>query len=307
MSDTKVSSRPQAAYESEQLFSEEVSLTRLVARRFFRHRMAVISLFILGLFVVFAFVGPFFYWWEPGLKPAEIPNAGPPSPEHPMGTIRGAADQMAMIMQGIQTSLKIAVVVAVCDVIFGSLWGAVSGYLGGVVDALMMRVVDVLLIIPFLIIAATVVTAFGVPRWYHIAFTIGVLGWVGTARLVRAEVLSLKQREFIEASQAMGSSTLRIVVKHLLPNVTGIILVSATLAIVVAILTEAALSFLGLGLNLPEVSLGMLVESGVDDMDKKPWLFFIPGLTLVVLLMTFNFIGDGLRDAFDPRQTIQRK
>ncbi|WP_025274131.1 ABC transporter permease [Haloglycomyces albus] len=305
---SSISLQPQDKnYEDEAIGGEGVSMTRMVLTRFVRHKMAMASLIVLVLFIIFAFVGPLVYWWEPTVQAGTIPNGAPPSAEHPFGTLTGSSDLMAMLMAGVAVSLKIAIVVAFFDILIGSLWGATAGLTGGLIDAMMMRVVDVVFIVPFLVIAATVVTAFGSPEWWQIALVIGLAGWGTTARLVRAEVLSLREREYIEAARAMGASNTRIILRHLLPNVTGIVLVSATLAIVIAILVEATLSFLGLGLTFPNVSLGYLVDRGVDFMRPKPWMFYIPGLTLVLLCVTFNYIGDGLRDAFDPNQKMTSK
>ncbi|GAA4905161.1 peptide/nickel transport system permease protein [Stackebrandtia albiflava] len=287
--------------------SKERTQFEMVVRRFMRHRLAVTSLILLVLLLLIAFVGPLFYKWGYEPQPGEIPIAKAPSGEHWFGTTRKAQDLLGLIIRGTQQSLKIGLLVAVLDIGIGAVWGAVAGLFRGWVDAIMMRIVDVIFVVPFLAVVAAVSTGINRVTWLEIALLIGLLGWGTTARLVRGQVLSLREQEFIEAARAVGASNTRIVFRHLLPNVTGIILVSATLAIVSAILLESALSFLGFGIQAPDTSLGSQVSDGAGSAQNKPWLFYFPGITLVLICLTFNFIGDGLRDAFDPRQTLERK
>jgi peptide/nickel transport system permease protein len=169
----------------------------------------------------------------------------------------------------------------------------------------MMRICDVLLTLPLLLVAGALVAGRG-GSVITVALVLGMLGWVVNARVVRGVVLSLREQEFVEAARAVGASTTRIVLRHLLPNATGAIIVQATLDIAAAILAEAALSFLGLGVQPPDTSLGVLVNQARQAVDTRPWLFYWPGVTIILIALTVNFIGDGLRDAFDPRQTRQR-
>jgi len=289
------------------MVSKERTQTQMVVRRFLRHRLAIISLIVLLILILISVLGPYIWKWNHGSHAGDIPIAKGPSADHPFGTTRKAQDVLGLVIRGTQQSLKIGLLVALLDIGIGAIWGAVAGLFRGWVDAIMMRIVDVIFVVPFLAVVAALSSGISRVSWLEIALLIGLLGWGTTARLVRGQVLSLREQEFVEAARAVGASNTRIVFRHLLPNVTGIILVSATLAIVGAILTEAALSFLGFGIQAPDTSLGAQVSDGAGASLTRPWLFYFPGITLVLICLTFNFIGDGLRDAFDPRQTLERK
>ena len=287
--------------------SKERTQLQMVVRRFARHRLAMGSLITLVILLLVAFIGPYVWKWGHEPQAGVIPIAKGPSLDHPFGTTRKAQDVLGLVIRGTQQSLKIGLLVAVLDFGIGAVWGAVAGLFRGWVDAIMMRIVDIIFVIPFLAIVAAISVGIQSVNWLDIALLIGLLAWGGTARLVRGQVLSLREQEFVEAARAVGASSTRIVFRHLLPNVTGVIMVSATLAIVAAILTESGLSFLGFGIQAPDTSLGSQVADGAGSSMTKPWLFYFPGLMLIVICLTFNFIGDGLRDAFDPRQTLERK
>jgi peptide/nickel transport system permease protein len=215
---------------------------------------------------------------------------------------------MGQVMRGTQQSLKVAFLVAALATSIGAVWGAVAGFYRGWVDALMMRFVDVILVVPLLaVVLALAGSIRGGTTWLHVALILGFVQWLGVSRLVRGMVLSLREQEFVEASRAMGASDLRIILRHLIPNTTGIIIVAATLEIAVAVLTEAALSFLGFGIQPPDTSLGLLIEDARTSVFTAPWLFYIPGAFLILIALTINFVGDGLRDALDPRQTMVRR
>ncbi|HZE41001.1 MAG TPA: ABC transporter permease [Stackebrandtia sp.] len=277
----------------------------LVLRRFAQHKLAMGSLVVFLLIVAFAFVGPLVWKYDYHLY-REIPSMEPPSLAHPFGTDRAGHDVLGQVMRGAQQSLKVAFTVAILATGIGSIWGAVAGFYRGWIDAIMMRLVDVLFVIPFLAVAAAIAGGVsGGVGWFQIALILGLLGWIGTARLVRGQVLSVREQEFIEAARAVGSSDVRIILRHLVPNTTGVILVAATLEMATAILAEAGLSFVGLGIQSPDTSLGLLINSATGAAFTHPWLFYFPGLFIIGICLTVNFIGDGLRDALDPRQTVR--
>jgi peptide/nickel transport system permease protein len=170
-----------------------------------------------------------------------------------------------------------------------------------------MRTVDVLIIVPLLAVVLVLASAFKGTTWYHVALIIGSFGWLSTARVVRGLTLSLREQEFVEAARALGASDRRIILRHLVPNTFGVIIVDATLVIAIAILIEAALSFIGFGITIPDTSLGLLIQNAQSAVFTRPWLFYIPGAFLIVICLTINFIGDGLRDALDPKQQTVRR
>lgn len=209
-------------------------------------------------------------------------------------------------MRGTQTSLKIAIMIALGSTLLGAVWGAVAGFYRGIVDAVMMRIADLVLTLPLFAIALVISSRTG-GSWYWIAIVIAGLTWAYVARVVRSAVLSLREKEFIEAARALGASDTRIIFRHLLPNALGPIIVNATILVATGILTETALSFLGFGVQPPDTSLGLLVSQAQTAVDTRPWLFYIPGAFIIAIALTINFIGDGLRDAFDPRQQRVRQ
>jgi len=277
---------------------------QMVLARFFRHRAAVVSLVALILITLLAFAGPLI--WKYSYYDISSPGSSPPTLNNPFGTDGIGHDLFARSLRGAQQSLKVAFMVTVLSIGIGVPYGALSGYYGGRVDTIMMRICDVLLTLPLIAVAGAIVVGHG-GTILIVSLVLGLLGWVVDARVVRGVVLSLREQEFVEAARALGASTPRIVFRHLLPNVTGTIIVQATLDIAGAILAEAALSFLGIGVQPPDTSLGVLTQEARTAVDTRPWLFYFPGLMIVLIALTANFIGDGLRDAFDPRQTRQRR
>jgi peptide/nickel transport system permease protein len=274
--------------------------TELVLRRFLRHKAAVTSLMVFVLVALFAFAGPLL--WRYGYSDITDDLSRSPSPSHPFGTDLIGHDTFAQVMRGTQQSIKIALAIALIGTVFGALWGAIAGLYRGKLDFLMMRLVDIVLTLPSIAVAAAV-AAQGVGRsqWWAIAVVLGALTWPYVSRVVRGVVLSLREQEFIEAARALGAGNARIILRHLLPNALGPIIVTATLTIATGILGEAALSFLGVGVQAPDTSLGLLVSINKDAVNTRPWLFYFPGLFIIAIALTINFIGDGLRDAFDPR------
>ncbi|MDA2807897.1 ABC transporter permease [Nocardiopsis suaedae] len=280
---------------------------RTVAARFSRHRPAVASLAVLAALAAFAFAGPLLWQWDHTVS-SDIPSSAEPSAAHPLGTTSAGNDVLGQLMRGMQQTLKVAFSVTVLATVLGSVWGAVAGYFRGWVDAVMMRLVDVLLIVPLLVVVAAVGgNVRGGTTWYGVALVIAAFSWTPISRVVRGVVLSLREQEFVEAARAAGASHARIILRHLLPNAAGPIIVAATLLIAVAILVEAAMSFLGFGIQAPDVSLGLMVQHAKTAAFTRPWLFYPPGLTIVLIALVINFIGDGLRDALDPRQTMVRR
>jgi peptide/nickel transport system permease protein len=296
-----------AGSDAEAITTKERSQLQLVVGRFLRHRLAIGSLVALLLVIAFAFLGPLVWPYDHTID-RSIPSSVPPSLDHPFGTTSAGHDMMGLVMRGTQQSLKVGLTVAVMTAFIAALFGAVAGFLRGWVDAIMMRVVDAILVIPLLVLVAAVAgNVRGGTSWFPVALILGFFTWPIYARVVRGVVLSLREQEFIEAARAMGASDSRIILRHLLPNVTGPVIVAATIAVAVAILVEAALSFLGLGIQPPDTSLGLQVNQALTAMSTRPWLFYPPGIMILIIALTINFIGDGLRDALDPRQTMVRR
>lgn len=298
---------------------EGLSLGRIVLRRFLRHTAAMVSVVVFVLTVIIAFSSVGFEigslrvpgWWMWAFSDIPDPaNGTEPTLSavpfaigvHPFGQDTIGKDMFAQVMRGTQVSMMIVFVVGIVSTVLGTLIGAVAGYVGGVVDAILMRFTDLFIIVPLLLFAAIVAHTFSNGGPLVLALTLGTLSWTSLARLVRGEVLSLREREFVEAAKVAGASTPRIIVRHILPNTIGVITVSATLTMSVTILLETSLSYLGLGVQSPDVSLGQLIEEYQSAFTTRPWLFWWPGVFIVLIALSVNFIGDGLRDAFDPRQ-----
>jgi peptide/nickel transport system permease protein len=277
--------------------------SRVILGRFLRHRLAMISLAVLVLLVVLAFVVPIF--WKYNYSDTNNPGYLSPSGDHPLGTDQVGVDVFAQLLRGTELSLQIAFVVAIVSTVVGVVIGAVSGYLRGLVDGFFMRLTDLFLIFPQIAAAALLVNKVG-GSWYWVAIMLAAWNWMNIARITRGETLSLAQREYVEAARASGAGTARIIFRHLVPNMVGTITVNATLTIALAVLQEAALSFIGLGVHIPDTSLGLIISTDYSQVLFRPCLFWAPFVVIVLISLTINFIGDGLRDAFDPRQTKVR-
>ncbi|MEY9212308.1 ABC transporter permease [Thermobifida halotolerans] len=279
----------------------------LVLSRFVRHRMAMTSLVVFALTVLFAFAGPLLWPWDHTVHREIMPNQ-PPSWAHPFGTTNAGHDVFGQVMRGTQQTIRVALTVSVLATALGAVWGAVAGYYRGWVDSVMMRTVDVLMVVPLLVaVAAIGGNVRGGTTWWAVALIIALFSWTTIARVVRGVVLSLREQEFVEAARAAGASDARIVLRHLLPNAAGPVIVAATLLVATAILLEASMSFLGFGIQAPDISLGLMINNARTAAFTRPWLFYPPGLFIVLICLTINFIGDGLRDALDPRQTMVRR
>ncbi|HLU45087.1 MAG TPA: ABC transporter permease [Natronosporangium sp.] len=293
--------------DAEAITTKERSQLQLVTRRFFRHKLAVGSLFVLLLVFAFAFIGPELWKWDHTLH-REIPPSQPPSLAHPFGTTSAGHDVMGMVMRGTQQSLKVALTVSLMTAAIAALVGSIAGLLGRWIDGALMRLVDIILVVPPLaLVAAVAGNVRGGSTWYAVALILGFFTWPVYSRIIRGMVLSLREQEFIEAARAMGASNVRIILRHLLPNTTGQLIVTATIVAATAILAEAGLSFLQLGIQPPDTSLGLQVQNAMSAMKTRPWLFYPPGIMILIIALTINFIGDGLRDALDPRQTMVRR
>ena len=271
-------------------------------RRFWRNKAAVVSLILLTLIALACVVGP---WvlphafdsadWDAMSLPPTLKNF------HLWGTDDAGRDLLVRSLIGGRVSLMVGVLATLSSVTIGIIWGATAGFLGGKVDALMMRIVDMMYAIPYLLIAILLVTILG--RDFHlVVLTITAFSWMDMARVVRGQTLSLRSTEFVEAARAMGVSTTRIIFSHIVPNLLGIVVIYTTVTVPGVILTESVLSFLGLGIQEPMTSWGVLIHDGTSSMEATPWILLFPAALLSITLYCFNFIGDGLRDSLDPKE-----
>jgi len=269
-------------------------------RRLLRNRAAVASMILLALLVVAAIVGPYlapYNYADINKTDVWVP---PLTHGHLLGTDSLGRDLLARLLIGLRVSLAIGVVATAVSLVIGVAWGATAGYAGGRTDEVMMRFVDVLYSLPFIFFIILLMVTFG--RHFILIFlAIGAVEWLTMSRIVRGQTLSLKQKEFIEAARAAGLSPAAIVGRHIVPNLLGPVVIYVTLTIPAVILAESFLSFLGMGVQEPLTSLGTLISNGAQDMDLAPWLLVFPSIVMVATLMAFNFIGDGLRDAIDPK------
>lgn len=321
------------------IFNKEtdgLSQGQIVRKRFVRHRGAMISLIVLFSLVLFVFSTLGFKifgigyggWWKykitdiPELRTSGCAIQLPGCPtldllpgknfglgEHPFGQDDLGRDYFALVMRGAERSIEVMVVIGLVAGFLGIVVGSIAGFYRGVIDAALMRLVDFIIVIPVIVIGSVLGYHFGSKGVLLLALFLGLVSWGGLSRLVRGDFLTLREREFVDAARVAGASNRRIIFKHILPNAIGVIIVNVTLIMSGAILLEAALSFLGFGVVPPDVSLGLLISQYQDSFTTRPWLFWYPGLIIIIVALSVNFIGDGLRDAFDPRQRrrISRK
>jgi oligopeptide transport system permease protein len=269
-------------------------------RRLLANRAAVISAALLAGLVVLALIGPMLTPFAYDQINKNDVWAPPLTAGHLLGTDSLGRDLLARLLVGLRVSLAIGVVATAVSLVIGVIWGATAGYLGGRVDEIMMRLVDVLYSLPFIFFVILLMVAFG-RNVILIFLAIGAVEWLTMSRIVRGQTLSLKSREFVEAARTIGLSDAAIITRHIVPNLLGPVVVYVTLTIPAVILAESFLSFLGMGVQEPLTSLGTLISQGAQDMEAAPWLLIFPSVTMVATLMAFNFIGDGLRDAIDPK------
>lgn len=318
---------------------EGLSQGQIVWRRFLRHRGAMVGTVVLALVAILAItsmgIGPIPGWWkyqDYNKSNPVILNAGAPTMslptwlggpgfnigDHPFGQDEIGRDNFALVMKGVQTSLLVMVVMSLVALIIGVAIGALSGYYRKHVDQALMRLTDLVITLPVIVLGAvlgkmlsTVPDKMDASDEFReainnnmpllLAIMLGLILWPSLARLVRGEFLSLREREFVDSARVAGASDWRIITKHILPNAVGVIIVNTTLLASVAVVLETALSYLGFGINPPLISLGNLISTYQGAFATRPWLFWWPGLFIILIALTVNFIGDGLRDAFDPR------
>jgi peptide/nickel transport system permease protein len=314
--------------------TEGLSQGQIVVRRFVRHRAAMAALFSLVAIVLFVFTASGIHlgsaerpvslqgWWHysitdlPPLEYESCPGGTVGCPtlnlvpftenfglgEHPFGQDDIGRDYFALVMRGAQQSILIMLIIGTLGGVIGTIVGSIAGYFRGWTDAILMRFTDLVITIPAIIIGAVIGYRVGNLGVMFLGLYLGLFAWTGLSRLVRGEFLSLREREFVDAARVAGASNRRIIFKHILPNAVGVIIVSVTLSMSGAILLETALSYLGFGVVSPDVSLGSLISLYQEAFTTRPWLFWYPGLFIISIALCINFIGDGLRDAFDPRQ-----
>ena len=320
-----------ASIENKEL--EGLSQRQIVFRRFVRHRAAMVAIVYLMSILMFVFsaldlkFGQFHYrgWWKfdtedlldlrfgdcPGgtqgcptisLRPQFLGGEGIGLGKHPFGQDNIGRDYFALVMKGTQRSVIVMLVIGFFAAAIGTIVGAISGYFRGTVDSVLMRFTDFVITIPAIVVGAVIGARIGNLGAVALAVFLGLFAWTGLARLVRGEFFRLREMEFVDGARVAGASTRRIIFKHILPNAIGVIIVSVTLLLSGAILLETSLSYLGFGVVPPDVSLGLLISTYQDAFSTRPWLFWYPGFFIVSIALSINFIGDGLRDAFDPRQ-----
>ncbi len=264
-----------------------------------KNRPAMFGLAVIVFMTLVAILSPWIAPYSYEVQDLSL-GASPPSADHWLGTDVFGRDQLTRIMYGGRVSLAVGFLATAVSLFIGVMWGTVSGYAGGRVDTIMMRTVDILYALPFIIFVILLMVVFG-RNLLLLFIAIGAVEWLTMARIVRGQVLTIRKQEFIEAAIVMGFSRWRIITRHVIPNVLGPIIVYTTLTIPSVMLLEAFLSFLGLGIQPPMSSWGLLISYGVETMEEYPWLLIFPGMMLSLTLFSLNFLGDGLRDALDPR------
>ncbi len=275
-------------------------------KRFFRHKLAVISLVVLIIACLIAiFPGPIAPYAFDEFDFENILEGPTTEGKHLFGTDQLGRDYLSRVVFALRTSLGVALLVASLATLIGTIVGAVAGYYGGVIDNLLMRLVDLILVVPFLAVLLVLSAYLGQGKPLRVGIILALLIWVQLARIVRGVFLSLREKEFVEAARAAGAGDLRIMFRHMLPSTVGPVVVTMTLLVAAAILIEAALSFLGFGVQPPTPALGKLIGDGADGGFENWWLVTFPGIVIVTLALAVNFIGDGLRDALDPQQRVR--
>jgi oligopeptide transport system permease protein len=285
--------------ESSEIAEQGTSLWQDAWIKLRKNRLALCGLIVLILLCLVSLATP---WIAPyGYEEQNLGlGASAPSLQHWLGTDIFGRDMLTRIMYGGRVSLAVGFIATTVALVIGVLWGAIAGFAGGRVDALMMRIVDILYALPFMIFIVLLMVIFG-RNIFLLFFAIGAVEWLTMARIVRSQVMALRKQEFVEAAHSLGLSQWTIIRRHIIPNTLGPVIVYTTLTIPSVMLLEAFLSFLGLGIQPPQSSWGLLINYGVETMEEYPWLLIFPGIALSLTLFALNFLGDGLRDALDPR------
>ena len=278
----------------------EESYLRVITKRFFKHKLAVLGMIVFTLILLMAILAPLIAPKSPYAITDQFSAA--PSSKYLLGTDQVGRDLFSRLIYGSRVSLSVGIGAVAIYVAIGTILGAIAGYFGKWVDMVIMRITDVFMSFPYLMVILVLVSIMG-PSLFNIIVVLGLLGWPGIARIVRGSVLSIKQMDYIKAGVALGYSAPRLVFQHILPNCLGPILVNATFGIAAAIITEASLSFLGMGVQPPTASWGNMLKDAqsLSVLASQPWLWIPPGIMILLSVLSINFMGDGLRDAMDPK------
>ncbi len=280
---------------------------RAVLRRLASNRSAVAAAVVLLLIVVPCAAAPLFAPYNPSAQPDIIAlRSQPPSLSHPFGTDPFSRDVLSRLLYGGRVSLSVAVIATLVSITLGTAYGAIAGFAGGVIESVMMRLLDALLSIPRLLLLIAVFAAWRQLALFPFIVIVGFTGWYGLSRVLRGQVLAMKGQDFVISARALGAGRARILLKHILPNVLSPVIVAAALGVGHVILLEAGLSYLGVGVRQPQPSWGSIIQDGSDQIAHLWWISFFPGLAIVMTVMAFNVLGDALRSALDPRQTLTR-
>ncbi|QXM06511.1 ABC transporter permease [Crassaminicella indica] len=285
--------------EKEKIVRPSMTYWQDAWRRLKKNKLAMLGLFMIIIIFAFAIIGPIFSSYTYSEQNLLRGNEGPSS-EHWFGTDAHGRDLFIRVLYGARISLTVAVIATLVNFFIGVLYGGISGYMGGKIDNVMMRIVDVISTIPLVLYAIILMVVIG-SGLKSIIITLGTIYWVKMARIVRGQVLSLKEQEYVLAAKTLGASTWRILYRHLIPNAMGVIIVTMTMQIPSAIFTESFLSFIGLGVSAPMSSWGSLASDALGGLRSYPYQLFFPSIAICITMLAFNFLGDGLRDALDPR------
>ena len=285
------------------LAGESRRLTRrqLIVRRFLRNKTAVVGLIVIVLLILIALIGPYLINWTYDYVDRSA-YLKPPSESHPLGTTQGGRDMLALTIRGLRKSLLIGFMVAILSTGIAAIVGSVAAYFGGWFERSALWLTDLLLVIPSFLLIAVMTTGSpkGANSWLLLVVLLAAFGWMLSARVVRSLSMSVKEREYVHAAKFMGLGGPRTVIRHILPNISSLLIIDATLNVGGAILAETGLSFFGFGVQAPDTSLGTLLGEGARQVNSFPWLFVGPAVTVVILVLSVNAVGDGLRDALDP-------
>lgn len=273
-----------------------------IVSRFLHNKVGMTGLVVLVVMLAFGFLGPLVYQVEYGTQNRQAQSVPPGSRGYPLGSDEIGRDLLAGLMQGVQRSMLIVAIFVLVALPLGLLVGSLAGYFGAWVDTVLMRIVDLILTVPTFVVLLVVASNFPSLRTpLGVGIILGLFNWMDLGRIMRSQFLSLREKEFIEAAHALGASNRRIIFKHLIPNALGSIIVWTTIAAATAIILEASLTYLGYGVNAAnETSLGRLVSDGVQAASTRPWLFYFPGITMLIIVLSITMVGDGIGDAFDP-------